>query len=1042
MSLENLREKRRKWVDANRENGFEDGIKRLLTELYPDNAHFIYELLQNAEDTHAPNVRFTLTERNVEFEHDGDRLFLLKDVESITSIGTSTKRDDPTSIGKFGVGFKAVFAYTNTPEIHSGDFHFRIHDLVVPETERVPRTRIGGPETQFLFPFDNQKKPRKQAVEEVERGLRALGDNTLLFLSHIRKIEYLLPDSSLGTLERFESNNGHIEIHTSQPDGSKEITHWLRFEKDVQVKDEDGKVKACRIAIAYSLAKEEDKKGRPTWKIDPLEHGQVSIYFPAEKETSNLRFHIHAPFASTVARDSVRDCKANRVLRDHLAELVVESLSAIRDQGMLTVGFLATLPNPQDHLPDFYDPIREAIVQAFKDVALTPTRSGSHAPAGGLYRGPARIQEVLDDDDLSLLTQHEAPLWAKNPPQENQREARFLDSLEVEIWGWGELTKVVNKPHRYAYSPQCQTENDQHKNLIENWIAKKEDAWLLRFYALLGEACDMHGKCVGVDDLCIIRVASDTDNRHVTPGEAYFSPEEDTSAIPSDIFLVKPSVYAVGRSEPQKKSAKSFLEHAGVRPYDAKAGIERILERYSTGQSFTLKTHINHIRQFIKYWKQNSTNTDLFEGVPFLVDSVDEGIVKEIYAPEDLCLDGPYEPTGLADLGGIHGKPAVWAGYQAELNTNGLKDFIAFLKAVGVMHELSIEEKTTINNIHVNELRYDHLHSATRCTNTAIDRDFSIPAIDKYLSEDSVSASRLIWNALRHADKECAKACFRPNRQYQTREADSQLVCHLKNHAWIPDKSGEFRRPGDMTKEGLRTDFPYDDRNDLLTAIGFGENAKKRSEEYQSRNRDAQKLGFSSAEEAEQFSKLKQEGITPAELRTFLAQRKQTEQPKQSVPDPDRRRRNVLANTADAPSKESVQRERAVQKGISEVVAQAKAYLRAKYKNPENQLVCQCCQDEMPFKLKGEHYFEAVQCIRDKDVRHYQNRLALCPTCAAMYKNARETDDVELRRRIVEHDADDKAPSIEISVRLAGCERTLRFVGTHWFDLKTVLTVT
>jgi len=66
---------RQKWVDANRANGFENGLKNLLTDLYPDNAHFIYELLQNAEDARATTVRFTLTDACVEFEHDGKRLF-------------------------------------------------------------------------------------------------------------------------------------------------------------------------------------------------------------------------------------------------------------------------------------------------------------------------------------------------------------------------------------------------------------------------------------------------------------------------------------------------------------------------------------------------------------------------------------------------------------------------------------------------------------------------------------------------------------------------------------------------------------------------------------------------------------------------------------------------------------------------------------------------------------------------------------------------------------------------------------------------------
>lgn len=39
----------------------------------------------------------------------------------------------------------------------------------------------------------------------------------------------------------------------------------------------------------------------------------------------------------------------------------------------------------------------------------------------------------------------------------------------------------------------------------------------------------------------------------------------------------------------------------------------------------------------------------------------------------------------------------------------------------------------------------------------------------------------------------------------------------------------------------------------------------------------------------------------------------------------------------------------------------------------------------------------------------------------------------------VRYDADKQAPAVEIPVRLAGCEYTLRFVGTHWFDLKTIL---
>jgi HSP90 family molecular chaperone len=109
--LNTLQEKRIKWVEASRENNFEAGIKNLLTELYPDNAHFIYELLQNAEDAGATKVSFYLEADKITTIHNGTRLFNKRDVEGITSIGEGTKRDDINKIGKFGVGFKAVFSY-------------------------------------------------------------------------------------------------------------------------------------------------------------------------------------------------------------------------------------------------------------------------------------------------------------------------------------------------------------------------------------------------------------------------------------------------------------------------------------------------------------------------------------------------------------------------------------------------------------------------------------------------------------------------------------------------------------------------------------------------------------------------------------------------------------------------------------------------------------------------------------------------------------------------------------------------------------------
>jgi hypothetical protein len=1026
--LVELRSKRLEYVESIRVNNFEEGIKRLLTDLYPDNAHFIYELLQNAEDPRATTVRFTLTHESIEFEHDGDRLFDLKDVDSITSIGASTKRDDPTSIGKFGVGFKAVFAYTQTPEIHSGEFRFRIRDLVVPETEGVAGLALGKRETRFIFPFDHPTKKPEQALLEIERALRALGDNTLLFLRHIRKIEYLLPDGSLGSLERFDHEDGRTEIQSSHPGGDTTTSNWLRFDKDVQATDEDGSNKSCGVAIAYLLEVVESKKKKSNeWEIVSVDPGQVSIYFPAEKETSNLKFHIHAPFASTVARDSVRDCAANDQLRDGISDLVVESLSAIRERGWLSMRFLTVLPNPADNLPDFYKPLQQKVIEAFQEQDLTPTRNGHYRPSEALFRGPARIVEVLSDQDMLAINdwEYETPLWAANPAQQNQREDRFLSSLEIDPWSWEELKDALEN---------CAWDEDM-TIAFQDWISAKDDAWLMRFYALLWYACDEE-EYVDVSELNVVRVtAIDGERKEVLPKDVYFMPE-DESLAPEGIFFVKPEVYSIGRSEKNKKSAYSFLEEAGVRSFDEEASIQIVLEEYDKAP---VKYKKKDIQRFVSFWKKHPDKTGLFRRKKFLIGVSSTG-KQDWYSSGELCLDQPYVETGLAQFTEVHTRHPLWEGYAEKMTDRLSSDFKDFLVAIGIMTELRIQEFGAGGNPHANVLRQDYYKPGVRWTSTSVDEDFSINGIEGYLATSSIAASRLIWSALIKADQKAAKARFRPNRQYPTREAESRLINHLKNTAWVPNKNGEFCLPKEMSKDDLSKELPYDERNGLLLAIGFGEEAKQRSEEFKTKNAAAKGLGFDSADDALEFAQLaKDTGMTPAELRTIASRETKASQPEDAVGNPTRRRKGVLERRENTPAKASVKRERTIQPGARDETLEARAYLRAKYTNLDHELVCQCCRNVMPFQVKGEYYFEAIQCVRGLDRHFFENRLALCPVCAAMYQHAKDTDDEVIQIAIVELTAPEEVSFVEIPVKLAGKEHQLRFVGTHWFDLKTVI---
>lgn len=254
-SFEELKIKSKEFVQSSKERGAYNGLRKLLTELYPDKAHFIYELLQNAEDKEASSVAFELFNDRLVFTHNGKkRDFILDDIDSITNIGTSTKIDDPTSIGKFGVGFKAVYSYTNTPEIHSGKYDFKIVDMLVPEDEGVSKTASAG-KTQFVFPFDHDTKTPKQAVKEITEGLLALNENSILFLRNIHQITFRLPDGKVGGI-KLEDKDDVLKkiIWVNALTKEKEKTFWYKFSKPCVI-ESNNENKNYNVDIAYKLKK-------------------------------------------------------------------------------------------------------------------------------------------------------------------------------------------------------------------------------------------------------------------------------------------------------------------------------------------------------------------------------------------------------------------------------------------------------------------------------------------------------------------------------------------------------------------------------------------------------------------------------------------------------------------------------------------------------------------------------------------------------------------------------------------------------------------
>lgn len=1020
--LSKLRDRRQKLLDGFRANP--DYRQDILDDIYPDRAHFIYELLQNAEDVRAREVSFTLSAKRLCFEHDG-RPFNKRDVEAITTVGGGTKKDDDDTIGRFGIGFKSVFVYSKTPRIWSPTIAFEISHRVLP-SELPPNPSLGK-YTRFEFPFNSSKKSKSDAYSEVKAGLEDVSGKTLLFLSDIESIDWRIVGEKKVRLLRITHDSHHVEILKETDGHATESLHFLRFTEPVK------ELEKQYAAIAFELRPLPENQSSSTdsalarrFRIVPAEPGRVAVYFDAAKETSGLRFHLHAPFVPELSRSSVKDTPANEPLFQQLAELTANSLFNILECGLLDRDFLAVLPNNKDDLPDRYTSIRDAVISAMNEKPLTPTHAKSHAPAKQLLQARAVLKNLLRDEDLSAVIDIDItdPAWAVAPTQKNSDVDRFLDSLDITEWQTkqflGVLKKGLSTRFFSIYSSNWGLK-EADANLLE-WLGSKSEEWHQALYELLYE----HAEYLP-EDLRIVRLSN---GAYGVAERCYFSPGKRVEDL--GIPYVAKGTYSSGASKDGPSRAKKFLQHIGVKEVGKRERVKAILkQRYSNeSERPDWETHEADLRRFIALVDSDKNAAGLFKK-----HCVFKRADRTWDRPSKVYLDKPHLDTGLRAYYEALGDKAKRAALSERYtNLQNPSEFVNFARLCGVSVQLDIKEVECERN-----QKWNYLSGAEgfRFTEYGQDQDFVIPKLFALLRNPTVGLSRLVWGTLCNEPQreDYLEACFKWNRSHPPRYADSQLVQQLKRRAWIPQKNGSFVQPQAASAELLPQGFPFDPGWPWIKAIGFGEANLRRVEKRRKNLEKAQELGFENKDaldDAREFAKL-----PPGVRRDFLAQQKPpAELPEQVSRNPKRRFEQVRTQASGAPGRDTEIRSRSVSKNRDAVVQEAKPYLRQQYTNDDRIMICQACQNELPFKWpdKDEYYFEAVEFLSGPQLkkRHYQNHLALCPNHAAMYKHANGSKE-EMKKLFMSTEGK------ELEVTLADKPVALYFTGTHQSDLKAII---
>jgi len=768
----------------------------LLAHLYSERTHFVYELLQNAEDAIArrvgandngdfpKGVSFRLFPDRLEFRHFG-KLFDEADVRGICGLVEGTAANDPSRIGKFGIGFKSVYAYARCPEIHSGDEHFQIQDYVHPRSAQ--EVDLSDGETLFILPFDHSKVTPQVVFKEIAGRLQDLGSHTLLFLRCVDEVRWGIQGGAKGTYRR--DAGGLADFQTirllSLCEGKESCEDYIVFEQDLGT---DGPSNA-KIAVAFRL--ENDSESNAPY-IAGLRESPLSVFFPTKIETK-LKFLIHGPYNTTPHRETIHeDDKWNRDLIEQTASLVADILSKIRDKGLLTVSFLESLPLRSSDFPEhgLFRPIYDTVRTTLKEQPLLPAADGTFVSAQrAKLASSAGLRDLLTDRQLATLYGTQKPIkWL---PSEITRDK----SPELYTYLTKELDIEEVTPEKFA------------QRFCDEFIAGQSDEWVVRFYAFLTDQRalwqeeDWRNAAGPLRNRPFIRLA---DNSHVAPfradnvPNAYLPPEGDT-----EFPTVKGEIVA-------DHQARKFLETLGLTRPDVVAEVlENILPRYERKEEVSAEQHTRDLENILKAMRtaedrhKTTLETKLKETAFLRAVRLDSAETR-FMLPSGVYLRTPPLETYFE---GCHEE--VWFIHES------LSD-----EDPGLLKSLGAEDKPRRRSFlpSFDDAKLSKLRQGRRSRRQIELTDYELHGLVNCLErikEESPHGARklagILWEFLESYLSVPGffqgYYCWLSRRYNGNTEFDAHFLERLRGFAWLPSTDGQWYKSSDLSLDDLPEDF-------------------------------------------------------------------------------------------------------------------------------------------------------------------------------------------------------------------------------------------
>lgn len=385
-------------------------LKNLLDEIFKDEKNFLFELIQNADDQKATEIKISLQNDCLTFSHNSKNAFTGDDLSGISDAGRISKKRMANKIGQKGIGFKNVFKITKYPKIFCGNlrFTFRHEDehyrIIYPQWLNEPKK--DDEKTYFIFDLDIENVSSKLIID----ALNLVNPQTLLFLNNIEKI--IINDDKIFYKKNVTIINKNASLVEVGIENTSNKLYYHVFSKEITlegtVKESWERSNPPRISVAVEL---NDKK-EILAKVIRNDDGELApdfyVYLPTKLHLG-FRFILHGDFDTEVDRKDITDPSSNKFneyMLISIGELFEIIIKTYKNDPLNCVRFLDLIPQESDNLnnPLFVEFIQKNLFDSLKDkeLFLVEGYDNLFKKAKDISLNLENLNRLINEDDSKL----------------------------------------------------------------------------------------------------------------------------------------------------------------------------------------------------------------------------------------------------------------------------------------------------------------------------------------------------------------------------------------------------------------------------------------------------------------------------------------------------------------------------------------------------------------------------------------------------------------------------------------------------------------